>query len=132
MPLWNVGVMLLIALGVLAIPYLLRKKELDRLKGRDAIGAEELYARYYANSGLSETSVWEVWNEIATTLRVPPEKLRPTDRFGEDIGLYFGPSDHLDTLSELASKRAQRRQLDVRLEALDTVDDYVRAMAESV
>jgi hypothetical protein len=77
-----------------------------------------------------QASVWEVWNEIATTLRVPPEKLRPTDRFGEDIGLDFGPSDRLDTLSELAFKRAQRRQLNVRLEALDTIDDYVRALAE--
>jgi hypothetical protein len=127
---WNIGVLLLIALGVLAIPYLLRKKELGRLKERDSVGMEELYARYYANSRLSKASVWEVWNEIATTLRVPPEKLRPTDRFGEDIGLYFGPSDRLDTLSELASRRAQRRQLNVRLEALDTVDDYVRALAE--
>ena len=127
---WNIGVLVLIALGVLAIPYLLRKKELGRLKERDSIGIEELYARYYANSRLSKVSVWDVWNEIAATLRVPPEKLRPADRFGEDIGLYFGPSDRLDTLSELASKRAQRRRLNVRLEALNTVDDYVRALAE--
>ena len=46
MPPWNIGVLLLIALGVLAIPYLLRKKELGRLKERDSIGMDELYARY--------------------------------------------------------------------------------------
>jgi hypothetical protein len=130
MPPWNIGVLLLIALGVLAIPYRLRKKELGCLKGRVSIGIEELYERYYANSGLSKASVSEIWNEIATTLRVPPEKLRPTDRFGEDIGLYFGPSDRLDTLSQLASKRARRRQLNVRLAAFRTVDDYVRALAD--
>jgi hypothetical protein len=54
---WNIGVLLLIALGVLAIPYLMRKKELGRLKERDSLGMEELYARYYASSRLSKASV---------------------------------------------------------------------------
>jgi hypothetical protein len=127
---WNIGALLLIAVGVFSIPYLSRKKELRRLSERDSLQLEELYARYYADSGLSRKSFLEVWNKIADTLAVPAEKLRPADRFGEDIGVYVGVSDKLDTLSELAHERAERRRIQVRLETLATVDDYVRTLAE--
>src|SRR4029077_2326820 len=104
---WNIGALLLIAVCVFSIPYLSRKKELRRLSERDSLQLEELYARYYADSGLYRKSFLEVLNKIAATLAVPAEKLRPADRFGEDIGVYVGISDKLDTLSELANERAE-------------------------
>ena len=105
-------------------------KELSRLNQRASLGNDELYSQYYATSGLSKDSILEIWNEIATTLELPPEKLRPSDRFGDDIGLYFMTSDHLDTLAELGEKRARTRGINVQFENLATVDDFIKALAE--
>jgi hypothetical protein len=129
---WTVGTFVL-AGGVIfafGIPFVLHRKELDRLNTREPLDAEQLYARYYASSGLSKSAVVELWNEVASTLRLPAEKLRPGDRFGEDIGRWFLFSDDLDSLAELGEKRAKRRGIEVRFDTLFTIDDYVRALAE--
>ena len=70
--------------------------------------------RYYANLGL--VSVTEIWCEIAATLKLLPRKLRPGDRFGDDVGTYMLTSDELDTLTELGEKRAKWLGIDVQFE----------------
>ncbi|WP_316680244.1 hypothetical protein [Ralstonia flaminis] len=70
-----------------------------------------------------------LWNEIADTLRVPASKLRPSDRFGTDIGAYFITSEELDVLGDLAARRATQRDMKIDITALATVDDYVKAFA---
>jgi hypothetical protein len=132
MPPWilPVGVLLLGGFGGWGVRLLIHRKELGRLKKRESLDMEELYSRYYSTSGLSKISIWEMWNEIATTLKVPPEKLRPTDRFGDDVGADFPTSENLENLSDLARRRAQQRGINIRLEGLATIDDYVRALAE--
>ena len=75
----RLGGLLLLLLAAWALSTLPHRRELKRLNQRESIGDEEVYRRYYADSGLSKVSVREVWMEIATTLRAPPDKLRPTD-----------------------------------------------------
>ena len=132
MPQW---VLSLCAIGLLGFgawiaQFLWHRRELTRLATRESLEMHELFARYYASLGLSEASIAESWREIATTLKVPPGQLRPDDRFGAAVGTYMLTSDELDTLSELGEKRARQLGINVRLEAIETVDDYVRTFAQ--
>jgi len=62
---------------------------------------------------------------------VPAERLRPNDRFGKDVGVYWITSDELDELAAKGRKRAKELGLTVDLEKLSTVDEYVRCFAGS-
>jgi hypothetical protein len=84
---------------------------------------------FYEKQGMGKESVLEIWNEIAATLKLPPDKLRPTDRFGSDIGMPLITSEDLDTLFELGDARARALGTVVDFAAVKTVDDYVRALA---
>lgn len=112
---------------------LLRKKRrqasLHALSERESLSEIEIYRQFYAGGNFDEAAVRSAWNEIAETLRVPSDKLRPTDKFGTDIGVRFITSDELDTLDELAAQRASRHGKKVDLAAIATVDDYVKAFA---
>lgn len=62
---------------------------------------------------------------------MPADKLRPTDKFGTDIGVWSITSEDLDTLGEVAAQRAARQGKEVDIATLATVDDYVKAFAAS-
>lgn len=89
----------------------------------------EIYRRFYASSGLNKAAVIDMWHEVARVLRVPAERLRPTDRFGKDAGAYWITSEELDTLGVIAQKRAKRQGLIIDLASIETVDDYVKRFA---
>jgi len=108
-----------------------RQASLDALSGRESLSDIEIYRQFYAAGNFDEAGVRSAWNEIAETLRVPADKLRPTDKFGTDIGVRFITSDELDTLGELAARRASRHGKKVDVSAIATVDDYVKAFAVS-
>jgi hypothetical protein len=90
---------------------------------------EAIYSTYYAESGLPKERVREVWNEIAFALKVPGDKIRPTDAFGKEIGSYLITSDEIDTLFEAAQKRAAVLGIAVEFSRIRTVDEYVRRLA---
>lgn len=90
---------------------------------------DEIYQQFYASSGLDKASMIEVWQEIAQVLKVPAERLRPTDKFGKDIGAYWITSEALDTLGELAQQRAKRLGIAIDLASIMTVDDYVKKLS---
>lgn len=106
-----------------------RQASLRALSERESLADIEIYRQFYAGGNFDEAAVRSAWNEIAETLRVPADKLRPTDKFGTDIGVWFITSDELDTLAELAAQRAARRGREVDISAIATVDDYVKAFA---
>ena len=41
----------------------------------------------FLGANLPKDMVLELWNEVATLLRVPPGKLRPSDRFDKELAL---------------------------------------------
>ena len=106
-----------------------RQASLQALPERESLSDAEIYKQFYAGGNFDEAAVRAVWNEIAETLRVPADKLRPTDNFGAEIGVWSITSEELDTLGELAAKRAALQGKEVDIASLATVDDYVRAFA---
>ncbi|MGM3277548.1 hypothetical protein [Ralstonia sp. 24A2] len=106
-----------------------RRRSLVALTDRESLNDAQIYAQFYATGDLDETDVRVLRNEIADTLRVPADKLRPSDRFGADIGAYFITSEELDVLGNLAARRATQRGMKIDITALATVDDYVKAFA---
>jgi hypothetical protein len=108
----------------------LRGAELRAVDNRIPLNEDAIYSNYYADAGYQKATVLELWNEIAATLKVPPGKLRPTDRFGKDIGTYLITSDAVDTLFERAQRRARQLHIAVDFAKITTVDAYVRALAE--
>ena len=105
------------------------KKSLSVLEERAVLNYDEIYQQFYASSGVDKNSMIEVWQEIAQVLKVPAERLRPTDKFGKDIGAYWITSEALDTLGELAQQRARRLGIAIDLESILTVDDYVKKLS---
>ncbi len=106
-----------------------RRRTLMNLREREFLDDAAVYSRYYADSGIPEPRVLELWHEVANALSVSPGLLRPEDRFGKDIGVGFITSEDLDYLSQLAMKRAKVDARNVDLQSIRTVDDYVRALA---
>jgi hypothetical protein len=127
---WTI-VVLLISLGL--IVRATKKRNIDTaLAAREALTDEEIYRRFYASLGLNKTEVIELWHEIAEILRVPAERMRPSDKFGKDIGAYWITSEELDILSTAAQLRAKLRGLTIDLASIKTVDDYVKRLAKSL
>lgn len=108
-----------------------RQNSLRALSDRESLSHVQIYKQFYADGNFDEAAVRSAWNEIAETLRVPADKLRPTDKFGTDIGVGLITSEELDTLGELAAQRAARQGREVDIATLTTVDDYVKAFATS-
>src|SRR3974377_555758 len=71
--------------------------------------SDEQICGYFADSGLPQPLVIELWREVANALRLPAGKLRPTDRFGRELGGYWITSDELDALGQIAAARARRQ-----------------------
>lgn len=112
-------------------PWLRRRRLAAALESRESLDDEAFYGRYYAESKLPKGLVIELRHEVAETLKVPAEKLRPGDRFGEQIGTYWITSDELDVLAVKGRNRAKSLGLSVDLKKLATVDEYIRCFAKS-
>ncbi|MBU65182.1 MAG: hypothetical protein CL858_06975 [Cupriavidus sp.] len=99
-----------------------------KLQERQDLNDDALYSRFYSDSGISQAKVIELWHEVADALNVAPGQLRPEDEFGKDIGTWSITSEDLDYLGQLALKRAKVNGRSVDLQAIKSVDDYVRAL----
>lgn len=113
------------------VPWLRRRRALRALNGRESLGDDAIYARYYAEAQLPKALVLQLWHEVSETLKVPAAKLRPEDRFGKEVGTYWITSDDLDVLAAKGRDRAKTLGLTVDLEKLSTVDAYIRCFAKA-
>jgi len=120
----------LFVLGFCAVNSRRRLKELQFVLARDESDDEKIYNAYFAGSGLPREAVREVWHEVAAALRLPASRMKPTDRFGKDIGTWLITSDELDLLAQLGTRRAKRLGFRPKFELMATVDDYIRALAQ--
>ena len=70
----------------------------------------------------------ELWKEIASSAEVPPELLRPTDRFDKELGPVegFRVAGEMEDLEEALMRRCEERQLDFHNVKAETVDDYIK------
>jgi hypothetical protein len=64
---------------------ILARRKRQSFQRRESLSPQEVVTRYYANTGLDMTIVLAIWNECARHLKVPVDKLRPTDRFDREL-----------------------------------------------
>lgn len=105
------------------------KKAKNILSIRESLTDEDIYLCFFASKGLEQSLVRELWCEIASILVVPSGKLRPTDRFGKEVGVYLITREELDALSDKASERAKIQGREMKLSDIKTVGEYVETFA---
>ncbi|MBK0013502.1 hypothetical protein [Stenotrophomonas sp. S41] len=104
---------------------------MDLLENREELSAKELYDHYYLHSGLDREVVKELLIHVAGELRLPSGKIRPSDRFSKELvsgasaGWDSGYGILLYELQSLAKSRGVA--IDKKV---DTIDDYIRIMAD--
>jgi len=105
-----------------------RKKRF--LNSRQTLSDEDIYLQYFSESGLSQPLVHELWQEVADAFRLPSGKLRPTDRFGNELGGYWIVSDEVDILTKIAVERAKRHSIKLELSEIKTLGEYVKRFGD--
>jgi hypothetical protein len=127
---WGVAVaILLIAVLGLIYRHVKSRASLTLLDEREELSNDEIYQKFYASTDLEKPIVIELWHEVADILEVPATRLRPSDKFGKDVGVYWITSEKLDELGVVAKKRAETLGKSIDLTAIDTVDAYVKTFA---
>lgn len=109
-----------------------RRKRRNVFDAREPLASEEIFARYYVDSGIGKDVVMRLWTDCARALKVPAEKLRPTDRFEDELSasdFWASLDDPKDDLAEYAMALAKRRGTTLDLKATKTFDDLIRALA---
>jgi len=99
---------------------------------REPLAVGEIFARYYVNSGLDERVVVQLWNDCAAKLKVPAEKLRPTDRFAHELAaadIWSSLADPREDLADYALARAKKLGATIDLKAPKTLDDLIHQLA---
>lgn len=126
--LWILGGVWIGIMTVALFVYPKRQKELFFSK-REPLSEEDIYRQYFLDSGLSQPIVLELWSEVAKTLGIPVGKLRPADRFGQELGGYWFVGDELDVLSKMAIDRVRRSGAVLDLSKITTLDEYIKILA---
>jgi hypothetical protein len=129
----NAGIMttiiggLLTVGGVLAWNFIPHRRRLARFADREELSADSIYSEFFAANNFPKGLVLELWNEVAGSLRVPPGKLRPTDRFDKELAPVKGWEFDDDTLEVhwAAQRRVKKLGVDADISAVQTLRDYV-------
>jgi hypothetical protein len=122
----------LCVLGSVAAYFVMRQRlplKLQRFKGRERLPIEQIHENFYP--GYEIEKFIELWMEIASAVEVPPELIRPTDRFDGELGPVkgFEVASEMDDLVEAFMRRCKQQQLDSRTVNVKTVDDYIKQFA---
>jgi len=107
-----------------------KKKYLERLKITRKYLTDEEILNFYHNSEFSETSILELWHEVANNFDVPSGYLRPEDELvGMGIINFWGDHPKLEDISDIAIDRMKALNKQIDLQDISTLDDYIRALA---
>lgn len=102
----------------------------ESLHARECLSPTRFFDVYYKDSGLDKALVVEILEHVAHELRLPVEKLRPSDRFSVELAPSKGSewdSGYGILLYELSSLAKKRKLRDAM--KIDSIDDYLRAMS---
>jgi hypothetical protein len=127
------GVLAIGGSAVVASALFSRRERRRRFGGREYLEPEEIYSRYYRDTGLTKELVVRVWEECAETLSVESGKLRPSDRFDRELaGLdrLRLTQDDASRLLEDASLKARQARVAFESDTVATLDDLIRQLVE--
>lgn len=113
--------------GVLAWSFIPHRRRLARFADREERSADSIYRDFFAANNFPKDLVSELWNEVAVPLRVPPGKLRPSDRFDKELAPVKGWEFDDDTLEVhwAAQRRLKKLGVNADIAAIQTLQDYV-------
>ncbi|MEK7333483.1 MAG: hypothetical protein AAB017_08915 [Nitrospirota bacterium] len=95
---------------------------------RQYLTMDEIYSRYYLDSGLSKDVVLKLWGNVAELLQLPKGKLRPTDKFGKELGPYQVIDDDINELQAFTLRQLKEVGVSVDFSTIKTLDDYIRCL----
>jgi hypothetical protein len=94
---------------------------------RPSVSIDKIYEQFYSDSGLSKQNVENWWRQVANILSLPADKLRPTDRFGIELGPYRGIDDEMGDLEKIIADLVDRNKL--KSQRFNTLDDLIKFTA---
>ncbi len=107
----------------------------ERFSNREDLPMATIYSQFFADAKLQKDLVFELWNEVATLLRVPPGKLRPSDRFDKELASADGwleLDDDAQEVNRVAQYRLKRLGGNADFSAVLTLGDYINFFCKSV
>ena len=123
-----VGVCLAAVAGaVWAWKFIPQRRRLARFADREELSAEQIYTGFFATTHFPRALVSELWTEVALPLRVPPGKLRPSDRFDKELAPVKGWEfdDDIVEVCWAAERRLKKMGLTIAPANVHTLGDYV-------
>lgn len=109
-----------------------KRKRQTTFGNREPLAAEQIFARYYCDSGIEKSVLLRLWNDCAASLRISPERLRPTDRFEQELAasdFWASLDDPQEDLARYATAHATRFGTTIDLKRTRTVDELIRQLA---
>jgi hypothetical protein len=121
-----IGILLTVG-TVLLWAYVPHRKRLKRFEGRPDLSLDQIYANYFACKNMPKELVCELWNEVSKSLHLPSGKLRPTDRFDQELAAPKGWEfdDDIVEVQWAAERRLKRSGTQADLSQIKTIADYV-------
>lgn len=118
---------LTVAGGVIAWNCIPRRQRLKRFENRPELSLEQIYGEFFAGKNLPKELAYELWNEVSASLHVPAGKLRPTDRFDQELAAPKGweLDDAIVEVQWAAERRLKQSETQADLSQIKTVSDYV-------
>lgn len=104
-----------------------RRQRRELTESRSPADLHDVFRSQY-EPAMSREAFTRAWTDIAECLHIDPRFLRPSDRFGSDIGRSPITTEELDELADRAARHAREAGRDIDLQALRTVDDYIRVV----
>lgn len=108
------------------------RKKTARLANREDLPFDSLFQQYFQESGIPRETAQALWQDLAETIELPPSRLRPTDRFSEELAPEKG-FEFDDPTTALAQRLKQRHKKagvpSPDLSQIETIYDYIVAAA---
>lgn len=103
------------------------RKKIARFATRENMSTENIYEKYFADSGIPKDIVIQLWNELAFIIELPKEKLRPSDRFLYELAPEkgFDFDDPMNGFHMYLKKKLQMLGHKSDISTINTVNDYI-------
>ncbi|SLN72282.1 hypothetical protein ROA7450_04019 [Roseovarius albus] len=99
------------------------------LSNRTPLSDTQINEQFYAKHGFDKATVLECWQEIEQWLGLPTGRMRPNDRLVGDLCRERIIQPSIENLTEAAIDRSSTMNLQIDLETIETVNDYIKAFA---